>query len=152
MPHIEARRRFPVSVEQGFDYITDLRNWPAYWPGLVRVDPSSEWGQPGDRARLTIRFLGREVDLELTLQRFEPNQIVEYTSVQRGLPDARHARLFATAVDGFDYGIVVDYEPRPGLRGWFDRVLVRRGISRAVEQTFRNLEPELRTGRNEPRD
>jgi hypothetical protein len=152
MPHIEARRGFPVSVERGFDYITDLRNWPAYWPGLVRVDPGSEWGKPGDRARLTIRFLGREVDLELTLQRFEPYQVVEYTSVQQGLPDARHARLFATAVDGFDYGIVVDYEARPGLRGVFDRVLLPRGISRAVEQTFDNLEPALRADRHEPRD
>jgi hypothetical protein len=49
MPHIEARRRFPVSVEQGFDYITDLRNWPAYWPGLVRVDPSSNATRPSSR-------------------------------------------------------------------------------------------------------
>jgi hypothetical protein len=152
MPHIEARRGFPVSVERGFDYITDLRNWPAYWPGLVRVDPGSEWGKPGDRARLTIRFLGREVDLELTLQRFEPYQVVEYMSVQQGLPDARHARLFTRATDGFDYEILVDYEPRPGLRGLFDRVLLRRGISRAVEQTLRNLEPELRAGADEPSD
>jgi hypothetical protein len=152
MPHIDARRRYPVSVEQGFDYITDLQNWPAYWPGLVRIDPSSEWSKPGDRARLTIHFLGRAVDLELTLQRFEPYQVVEYTSVQQGLPDVRHARLFAAAADGFDYGIVVDYEPRPGLRGLFDRVVLPRGISRAVEQTLRNLEPVLSAESDEPRD
>jgi Polyketide cyclase / dehydrase and lipid transport len=149
MPYIHAWRQFPVSVARGFDYITDLRNWPAYWPGLVRVDPSSEWGKPGDRARLAIRFLGREVDLELTLHRFELYRVVEYTSVQQGLPDARHARFFALARDGFEYGIVIDYEPRPGLRGVFDRVLLPRGIERAVEQTFHNLEPALR---NEPRD
>jgi hypothetical protein len=41
--------------------------------------------------------------LELTLQRFERYQIVEYTSIQQGLPDARHARLFTRAADGFDY-------------------------------------------------
>jgi hypothetical protein len=152
MPHLEARRRFPVSVERGFDYITDLRNWPAYWPGLVRVDPGSEWSKPGDRARLTIRFLGREVDLELTLHRFEPYRVVEYTSVQQGLPDARHTRLFTTATGGFDYGIVVDYDPRPGLRGLFDRVLLRRGISRALQRTLRNLEPQLSAGGDEPRD
>lgn len=149
MPHIEARRRFPVSVEHGFDYITDVRNWPAYWPGLVRVDPSSAWADPGDRARLTIRLLGREVDLELTLQRFERYRRVEYTSVQPGLPDARHARLFTAANGGFDYAIVVDYEPRSGLRGLLDRTVLRRGISRAVAQTMRNLERELEAG---PRD
>jgi Polyketide cyclase / dehydrase and lipid transport len=149
MPHIEARRRFPVSLEHGFDYITDLRNWPAYWPGLVRVDPSSAWADPGDRARLTIRLLGREVDLELTLQRFERYRRVEYTSVQPGLPDARHARLFTAANGGFDYAIVVDYEPRSGLRGLLDRTVLRRGISRAVAQTLRNLGRELEAG---PRD
>ena len=149
MPHIEARRRFPVSVEHGFDYITDLRNWPNYWPGLVRVDPSSAWGEPGDRARLTIRLLGREVDLELTLQRFERYRLVEYTSVQPGLPDARHSRFFTDTTDGFDYGIAVDYEPRPGLRGVLDRTVLRRGISRAVARTLRNLERELAP---EPRD
>lgn len=149
MPHIEARRQFSVSVERGFDYITDLRNWPAYWPRLVRVDPSSAWADPGDRARLTIRLLGREVDLELRLQRFERYRRVEYTSVQPGLPDARHARLFTAANGGFDYAIVVDYDPRSGLRGLLDRTVLRRGISRAVARTLRNLERELDAG---PRD
>jgi len=149
MPHVETRRRFPVPVERGFDYITDLENWPDYWPGLVRVDPSSAWADPGDRARLTIRLLGREVELELTLQRFERYSRVEYTSVQRGLPDARHARVFTAADDGFDYAIVVDYEPRSGLRGLLDRTVLRRGISRAVAQTLRNLERELEPGRRD---
>jgi hypothetical protein len=33
---IDVERRFPVSVHDGFDYITDPGHWPEYWPGLVR--------------------------------------------------------------------------------------------------------------------
>jgi hypothetical protein len=34
---------------------------------------------------------------------------------------------------------VVEYEPRSGLRGLYDRVLVRRGVERVLDQTIANL-------------
>ncbi len=40
---IEVERRFEVSVREGFDYITEPANWPAYWPRFVRLDPASRW-------------------------------------------------------------------------------------------------------------
>ena len=46
-------------------------------------------------------------------------------------------------VESFDYRLVVEYEPRGGLRGLYDRLLVRRGIERALRQTVRNLEEVL---------
>jgi Polyketide cyclase / dehydrase and lipid transport len=136
-------RRFEVPIEHGFAYITDPANWPAYWPDLVRVEADSGWRAPGDRALVVLRFLGRPTDLELTLRRFEPPRVVEYDSRQRGLPDARHRRLFEPSDGGFDYGIVVEYRPRHGLRGTLDRTLVRRGVDRAVRRTLDNLEREF---------
>ena len=65
---------------------------------------------------------------------------MEYRSTQRGLPDARHERHFEAAETGFRYRLVVEYEPRPGLRGVYDRVLVRRAVDRALRQTVANLE------------
>ncbi|MGH2962520.1 MAG: SRPBCC family protein [Solirubrobacterales bacterium] len=91
---IEVERRFPISVREGFDYITDPANWPEYWPRFVRLDAASRWRTPGDRATLTLRMLGREVELEMTLVRITPYRVVEYTSEQRGLPAARHWRHF----------------------------------------------------------
>jgi hypothetical protein len=85
------------------------------------------------------RLLGREVELHMTLRRFEPNRLVEYESRQRGLPDARHERHFGTADGGFRYRLVVEYEPRSGLRGLYDRMLVRRGIERVLDETIANL-------------
>jgi Polyketide cyclase / dehydrase and lipid transport len=137
---VEHSHRFAVPVADGFAFITDLRNWPAYWPDLVRVEPGSRWSAPGDRAVVVQRLLGREVRLQMTLSRLEPERLVAYASVQRGLPDARHERHFAPAGDGFDYRLVVDLEPRGGLRGVLDRVLVRRAVARALRRTAANLE------------
>jgi len=38
---------------------------------------------------------------------------------------------------------VVEYEPRSGFGGLYDRLLLRRGIDRALRQTVANLEARL---------
>jgi hypothetical protein len=141
---VAHEHRFQVPVSAGFAYITDPRNWPAFWPGLVRVEDGAAWAEPGDVARLRMRLLGREVQLHMTLRMFEPNRYVAYDSTQAGLPDARHTRRFDEAPDGFVYRLTVEYEPREGLlRGLADRTVVRGGIARALRRTARNLETAL---------
>jgi hypothetical protein len=137
---VQREQRFGTAIEDGFRLITDMETWPSFWPGLVRVESGSRWSAPGDRARLVMRFLGREVLLELTLRELAVDRVVRYDSVQAGLPDARHERQFQRLDDGFLYRIVVEYEPRPGIRGLLDRTVVRRGTARIVRQTLANLE------------
>ena len=143
MIRVEREHVFPVPVERGFSFITDVGNWPSYWPGLVRVEPESRWAAPGDQARLTVRLLGREVELAMTLRELVPNRLVAYDSVQAGLPDAHHERHFQSVDGGFAYRIVVAYGPRNGLRGLLDRTVIRRGIDRAVRETMLSLERVL---------
>ena len=133
---IEAERRFDVPVPEGFDYITDQRNWPAYWPGFVRIEPGSRWREPGDVTRMVIRLLGREVPLEMTLRRLDPPRLVEYTSTQPGMPPAHHQRVFEDRDGRLRYWIAVEFEPR----GLYDRVVVRHGIARALRRTLANLD------------
>jgi hypothetical protein len=90
-----------------------------------------------------MRLLGRTVELEMTLSTFDPYRLIAYTSVQQGLPDVRHERRFSAVGDGFEYRLAVEFEPRAGLRGAFDRGLV----CRAVERTIANLEGHLRRAR-----
>jgi hypothetical protein len=135
---VEVGHRFAVPLRDSYDYITDLEKWPEYWPGLVRVAPESRWSAPGDQARVVVRLLGRPVELEMS--RIEPYRLIEYSSVQRGLPDARHERHFVEENSGFAYRIVVEINPRRGLRGLFDRLVVRRAVERAARQTIANLE------------
>jgi hypothetical protein len=144
---VEAAHRYHVPVERGFAFITDTANWPRFWPGYVRLGEGSRWGAKGDTARLVTRLLGRERELAMTVTAFEPNRLVAYTSTHPGLPDAYHERHFEPDGDGFVYRLVVEYEPRRGLAGVFDRVLLARGIRRAFAQTFAALERELGAGR-----
>jgi hypothetical protein len=79
--HIAVEQHLPVSVRDGFDYITDPANWREYGPRLVPVDSATRWREPGDRAYVVQRILGREVELDMTLVRnIEPYRLVEYTS------------------------------------------------------------------------
>ena len=73
---------------------------------------------PGDQARIVLRLLGRNVELRMTLGRFDENRLVEYDSTQSGNPDVHHERHFAPAADGgFLYRLVVEYEPRAACGG-----------------------------------
>jgi uncharacterized protein YndB with AHSA1/START domain len=141
---IEVEHRLPVSLRDGFDYITDPENWPEYWPRLVRIISVKRWREPGDRARLALRMLRREVELEMRLVRIEPYRLVEYTSEQRGLPGARHWRHFDASNDELAYRIAVEYVPRPGWRRLFDQVVVRRAVERTLRETIANLERRFR--------
>ena len=136
MERVEAARRYDVPVERGFGFITDTANWPKFWPGYVRLEEGSRWGASGDTARLVTSILGRERELTMTVTAFEPNRLVTYTSTQPGLPDAQHERHFEPDGDGFVYRLVVEYEPRGGIGGVSDRVLLKRGIRRAFDSTF----------------
>jgi hypothetical protein len=143
MERVEAAHRYDVSVEQGFAYITNPANWSTFWPGFVRLEEGSRWGARGDTARLVTRLVGRERELTMTITAFEANRLVTYTSTQPGLPDAHHERRFEPDGEGFVYRLVVEYEPRGGIAGVFDRVLLARGIRRAFERTFLALGQHL---------
>jgi hypothetical protein len=136
---VEAERRFPVSVRDGFGYITDQANWPDYWPNLVRIEPGSRWSEPGDVTRIVLHVLRRDVELTMTLHHFEPHRLVEYTSTQDGLPDMRHERHFSAAGESLHYRVVVEFEPR----GLYDRVIVRAAVARTVKRTIANLDKAL---------
>jgi Polyketide cyclase / dehydrase and lipid transport len=143
MKRVEAAHRFGVSAERGFAFITDTANWPRFWPGYVRLEEGSRWGATGDTARLVTRLLGRERLLTMRITNFELNRLVTYTSTQPGLPDASHERHFEPSGEDFVYRLVVEYEPRAGIAGFFDRFVLARGIRRAFKSTFVALEREF---------
>jgi hypothetical protein len=138
---VEHTHRFAVGLREGYDYITNQGNWHAFWPDFVRLDPDSRWSAPGDRTRIKLRLLGRETEMTMVVSRIEPYRLIEYVSDQSGLPGARHERHFAEDGDhGLAFRAVVEYVPRSGPRGLFDRVVFRRALERAIRTTFANLD------------
>ena len=49
MLRIEVTHIFDVSVAEAFAYITDMKNWPEYWPDFIRIDNPAPvgWSNPG---------------------------------------------------------------------------------------------------------
>jgi len=139
MKRVEATHRYDVPVERGFAFITDTANWSKFWPGYVRLEEGSSWGASGDTARLLTRLLGRERLLTMTITAFEPNRLVTYISKQPSLPDASHERHFEPDGAGFVYRLVVDYAPRGGIAGLFDRFLLALGVPARVSAHLHRL-------------
>lgn len=142
MIRIETSHTFPVPADEAFAYITDMKHWPAYWPDFVRIqDPeNAKWGRPGDEVAIVLRLLNRERTLHMKLEEFQKDTRVTYHSSQTGLPDTRHERHFKAVPGGVEYRLVVAFEPRAGLTGLVDRLLVKRAIARALHRTVENLD------------
>ena len=144
MLRIEVTHTFDVSVAEAFAYITDMKNWPEYWPDFIRIEnPEARWSNRGDRATVVITLLNRERALNMELEAFQKDASVTYVSRQRGLPDVRHERHFEAARNGCVYRLIVENEPRTGLAGLFDRTLVRRSVEQAMRKTMQNLDRRL---------
>ena len=139
---IDITHTFPVPVSEAFTFITEMSNWAEYWPDFVRVDDpaNARWGQPGDGVTVVLKLLGREREFNMELESFERDTLVTYRSHKRGLPDARHERHFEALSEGCVYRLVVELEPRPGLAGLFDRLVIRRAVTRAMHKTIDNLD------------
>ena len=142
MVRIEIAHTFPVSVSDAFAYITDTSNWADYWPNFVRLEDqkNARWGKPGDEATIVLTLLNRERSLTMMLDEFQKDEFVAYHSRQQGLPDARHKRYFVAVPEGMTLRLVVEYEPRKGFAGLFDRFYMKRGVEGALRKTIDNLE------------
>jgi hypothetical protein len=119
-----------------------MRNWPTYWPDFIRIENPSEakWSNPSDKTTVVIKLLNRERSLNMELKDFQKDVRVIYLSRQQGLPDVSHERHFKAVPDGCEYRLVVEYEPRQGFAGFFDRFLVKGSVERAMRKTVQNLD------------
>jgi hypothetical protein len=141
MIRVELAHTFPVSPGDAFAYITDTKNWKEFFPNFVRLhDPAhAKWDTPGDRVTVVIRLLGREVQVNMNWR--SAKRTPSYLRCrQQGLPDASHERHFSGVPEGFEFRPVVAFEPRSGLAGLFDRLLVKRAVAGALRKTIENLE------------
>src|SRR4051794_33790662 len=120
---LELSYVFDIPVQEAFTYITEMKNWPQYWPGFVRfADPAAaNWSHAGDWVKVVVRLLGRERTIEMELREYERDQLVVYISRQRRLPLIRHERHFTPASPtGCEYRVIIEFEERKGLIGLID--------------------------------
>lgn len=150
MIRIEVSHTFSVPVSETFAYITDMRNWPEYWPNFIRIENPSEaeWSNPSDKATVVIKLLNRERALNMEMKEYQKDVRVTYVSRQQGLPDVNHERHFKAVPAGCEYRLVVEYVPRQGFTGLFDRLLVKGSVQNAMRKTVQNLDKVFQQRRN----
>ena len=61
------------------------------------------------------------------------------TASNRACPTPGTGACSSPVAGGFDYTVIVEYEPRHGLRGLLDRTLVRILVGRIVRRTLDNV-------------
>jgi uncharacterized protein YndB with AHSA1/START domain len=137
MKRLELTRDLPVGAREGFDYITNVDNWPEYWPRFVEIHgDGARWREPGDQVSVVVAARRRPTQLDMTLEELVPYERVVYRSTQDGLPDFHHERLFSEPDGRLRYTVTVGYEPR----SLFDRLVLPRFIGRSLAETMDNLE------------
>lgn len=146
MPRVEETRVLPVSREEGFAYITNVRNWRSYWPKLLDIpnEDRVSWSKPGDTARVVLDVRGKPTELSMRLHEFRPPELVTYDSTQPGLPAFHHERHFREKDGALEYTLVITFEPWPALRGGVDRLFVTPIVRRSLTETLDNLEAIFR--------
>ncbi|TMK54297.1 MAG: hypothetical protein E6G60_22325 [Actinobacteria bacterium] len=142
MPRVAETRALPISLRDGFDYITNVANWRTYWPHLLDIPEQdrTSWAKPGDTARVVLEIRSRPVELKMELEQFEPYSLVTYSSTQEGLPPFHHERHFREKDGSLDYTLVISFQPRSGLSAIVDRLFVARTVRGSLVETLDNLE------------
>lgn len=145
MVRIKIDHAFPVSVDKAFSYITDIDNWSQYWPDFIRLEEHGDikWGARGAQLLVVIHLLNRETGLNIELHSFVKDRLVKYVSRQKGLPEIWHERHFMQTSKGSGFRLIMEYQPRRGLAGLFDRILLRYSIKKAIRKTLNNLDLQL---------
>lgn len=92
---------------------------------------------------VVIRLLSRETELRIKLEEFVKNLNVKYVSKQDGLPDIHHERYFESTPNGCNFRLIMRYEPRSGIKGLFDRYILKKSIIRAIHKTLSNQDRML---------
>jgi len=143
---IEVSRVFPVSPAEAFVYVTDMRKWPSFLPGFVRIEDAARarWGKVGDRAEVVVRLFGRKGTLDMELEEFQEGERVKFVIRQAGLPTAHHERHFLANPGGCECRFVALFEPRPGITALYDRLLVKWGITTVLRRALDALDSAFR--------
>ena len=141
MWQFDEAREYPVGRDEAFAFLTQPACFPRYWPRMRGVrHVKGDWTKPGDQLEVDIHVSGALRTLHMTLDQYVPPHRLVYRSTQKGLPDARHERHFSGDANHCRYRLFIQFQPRPGLVGLYDRYIARLAVKRTLRVTLRNLD------------
>jgi uncharacterized protein YndB with AHSA1/START domain len=137
----------PVPIEEAFAYVTAPESWPQF--SATTVQSLSGWGAVGGKAQIAQKFVGRPIVAELELVEWEPPVRFRYLTRTDGGPTLDNLRVFEEVVEGTRLVGTTEGDPRPGVRGIYDRFagrLLQRVYDRAMLRMSEVIRQARRTG------
>jgi uncharacterized protein YndB with AHSA1/START domain len=135
MSTVELDRTYPIDRKLLFDHLTDPSIWPSYYNGMIEVEATGRFAEPGDTVVAKHRLLGRVVDVEVTLLEVTPPERIRLRAETAGVPPIEHDWRYheagedATRIEVAMTSVEVD--------SWLGRKLDRFVMARQLEKDLR---------------
>lgn len=143
MLHVEESVEINRPVEEVFDYVSNVENFPE-WAGPP-IEAHKEKSGPireGDGFTMTTKFLGRRFETPYAVTSYEPNRRLSYQGTGGPIPNQEWTYTFEeTPTGGTRYTQVVEGEP-----GGFFRLagpLLKAALSRQFRADLGTLKDML---------
>ncbi len=91
-----------------------------------------------------MKLMGKETVLQMNLHELNENRYVRYSSAQKGLPVVEHERIFEPHDRGVCYTMIMSYSPREGVKGLFDRWILKRSLQKVLKKSYQNYDHGLK--------
>jgi uncharacterized protein YndB with AHSA1/START domain len=141
MPTATMTREYPIDRKALFDHVTDPATWPSFYSGLTDVDVPDRFDEPGHRATLRYRVLGRIVDVESELLEYDPPNRFRTRAQTPGLPPVEHDWHYEDTDGGTKVTVTLtSHEVDSWLGRTLDRFVLPRQLEKDLERSLDNVE------------
>jgi uncharacterized protein YndB with AHSA1/START domain len=134
MSTVELDRTYPIDRKLLFDHLTDPTIWPSYYNGMIEVEATSRFAEPGDTVVARYRLLGRVVDVHVTLLELSSPERIRLRADATGLPPVEHDWRYHESADGTRVEVSMTSLE---VDSWFGRKLDRFVLARQMEKDLR---------------
>ena len=147
MAKVELTRHYATERKDLFAYITRPEEWTRWYNNCIAVRRSDAWTTPGDRAELTFRLVGKDIDVGMELREHVPGEHTRVRVRADGLPDVVQSWDLADADAGTSLSVVLETEESTSFFGKvIDRFLLPKTIERDLARSLDNLHDQVAIG------
>ncbi len=164
---IELADTFPVPLEEGFNFLSDVDHWPYWHPGMIKIlgwrrqtvwsvlrrAPSGgAWLEPGDTVFFTYKVLGHRSTGTAVLKEIRKHEVMRSVVNIDGLPEMRQEFSFSAVGEGsFQLKVVLESDGITDVDGTVaDPTLFPHIMSVELEAMMANLEDVFVAGVPQP--
>jgi uncharacterized membrane protein len=141
MVRIERNILINAPVESVFEYHSDPRNSPEYWPSFIEVKDIEELPNGGKKYSWVYKMAGIRLNGTTTTTEFEKNQLI--TTKSEGGIDSTFSYTYKSEGDGTRLSMMVDYSVPVPVLGKLAESFILKMNEREADTVLANLKDRL---------